>query len=76
MASMLTRVTAVLGAVGLAGSPQVAAQNFDTVQVETRPIQGNVYMLVGAGGNVTVQTGNDGVLAAIWRSSCETAFRT
>jgi cyclase len=26
------------------------------------PVQGNVYMLVGAGGNVAVQTGKDGVL--------------
>jgi glyoxylase-like metal-dependent hydrolase (beta-lactamase superfamily II) len=26
------------------------------------PVQGNVYMLVGAGGNITVQAGSDGVL--------------
>src|SRR5579863_213941 len=26
------------------------------------PVQGNVYMLVGAGGNITVQSGKDGVL--------------
>ena len=26
------------------------------------PVQGNVYMLVGAGGNITVQIGKDGVL--------------
>ena len=26
------------------------------------PVQGNIYMLVGAGGNITVQTGSDGVL--------------
>ena len=26
------------------------------------PVQGNIYMLVGAGGNITVQVGNDGVL--------------
>jgi len=26
------------------------------------PVQGNIYMLVGAGGNITVQTGDDGVL--------------
>jgi cyclase len=42
--------------------PLAAQQNFDAVQVEVRPVQGNVYMLVGAGGNVTVQAGNDGVL--------------
>ena len=26
------------------------------------PVQGNIYMLVGAGGNITIQTGSDGVL--------------
>ena len=37
-------------------------QNFDAVQVRVLPAQGDVYMLTGAGGNVTVQTGPDGVL--------------
>jgi len=37
-------------------------QNFDNVEVHILPVQGNVYMLVGAGGNVTVQIGKDGVL--------------
>ena len=37
-------------------------QNFDAVQVNIQKAQGNVYMLVGAGGNVTVQIGADGVL--------------
>jgi cyclase len=37
-------------------------QNFDAVKVEIQPVQGNVYMLTGAGGNVTVQIGSDGVL--------------
>lgn len=62
LASTLALATAVLGAAGLAGPAQPQGQNFDTVQVEARPVQGNVHMLVGAGGNVTVQTGNDGVL--------------
>ncbi len=31
-------------------------------EVHTLHVQGNVYMLVGAGGNITVQTGSDGVL--------------
>lgn len=37
-------------------------QNFDNVEVHTLPAQGKVYMLVGAGGNITVQAGSDGVL--------------
>jgi cyclase len=37
-------------------------QNFDSVQVKILPVQGSVYMLVGAGGNTTLQVGKDGVL--------------
>ncbi len=36
--------------------------DFDKVEIHTLPVQGNVYMLVGGGGNVTVQVGKDGVL--------------
>ena len=38
------------------------AQNFDNVEVHVLPVQGNVYMLVGAGGNIAVQVGKEGVL--------------
>ncbi|MEQ1885421.1 MAG: MBL fold metallo-hydrolase [Bryobacteraceae bacterium] len=37
-------------------------QNFDNVPVQVLPVQGNVYMLSGAGGNITLQAGKDGVL--------------
>src|SRR5262245_65412615 len=37
-------------------------QNLNSVEVHILPVQGNVYMLVGAGSNITVQVGNDGVL--------------
>jgi len=43
---------------GRGGTPQ----NFDNVEIKVQPAQGNVYMLVGAGGNVTVQVGKEGVL--------------
>jgi cyclase len=36
--------------------------NFANVEVHVLPVQGNIYMLVGAGGNVTLQIGEDGVL--------------
>jgi glyoxylase-like metal-dependent hydrolase (beta-lactamase superfamily II) len=36
--------------------------NFDTVQIHTLPVQGNIYMLVGVGGNITLQAGKDGAL--------------
>jgi cyclase len=37
-------------------------QNFDSVQMQILPVQGNVYMIVGAGGNTTIQVGDTGVL--------------
>ena len=37
------------------------AQN-QNAEVHVLPVQGNIYMIVGAGGNITVQTGKDGVL--------------
>ena len=37
-------------------------QNFDNVPIQVLPVQGNVYMLAGAGGNITLQVGKDGVL--------------
>lgn len=52
----------------LAGSldaqPARGAQpiDFDKVELHLIPVQGNVYMLMGAGGNITVQVGSDGVL--------------
>lgn len=38
------------------------AQNFDDVEIQTLKVRDSIYMLVGAGGNITVQTGNEGVL--------------
>ena len=43
--------------------PLAAQQpNYDNVQIEVLPVRGNVYMLVGAGGNTTLQAGPDGAL--------------
>jgi cyclase len=36
--------------------------DYSRAEVHVLPVQGNIYMLVGAGGNITVQAGNDGVL--------------
>jgi glyoxylase-like metal-dependent hydrolase (beta-lactamase superfamily II) len=36
--------------------------NLDNVQIEVTPVHGNVYMLSGAGGNVTLQAGPEGAL--------------
>jgi glyoxylase-like metal-dependent hydrolase (beta-lactamase superfamily II) len=57
-------VFAAVAAVGLIVSARVGAQqqDFNAVQVRVLKAQGNIYMLTGAGGNVTVQAGSDGVL--------------
>jgi cyclase len=34
----------------------------DNSQIHVLPVQGNIYMLVGDGANITAQVGNDGVL--------------
>ena len=39
-----------------------AQQNFDAVEIEALQVRDNIWMLVGAGGNITVQTGQQGVL--------------
>src|SRR5690606_16073414 len=54
----LAAAAAVAGAAALlAGGPMPAHAAVETVHV-----QGNVHMLIGAGGNIAVQVGDDGVL--------------
>ncbi|HEY4329228.1 MAG TPA: MBL fold metallo-hydrolase, partial [Phycisphaerae bacterium] len=36
--------------------------DYSKAEVNILPVQGNIYMLVGAGGNITAQVGDDGVL--------------
>ncbi len=58
----LTRIAIGVGAI-LAGAGMLRAQqNFDNVQIHVEPVQRNISMMVGAGGNTTVQTGSEGVL--------------
>ena len=55
-------VFAAVALAALAAVPYAQQQNFDNVEVHLQKAQGNIYMLVGAGGNVTVQAGPEGVL--------------
>jgi len=62
---VMLATAALAGAVtsAYAQAPAAAPQrNPADVEVHLLPVQGNVYMLVGAGGNITVQIGDDGVL--------------
>ena len=52
----------ILG-VALAFSVHVGAQSWGASgDIKVFPVQGNVYLLVGAGGNIAVQVGSEGVL--------------
>ena len=64
---LLVGMLAVVGARLPAQQPPAPASggqppNFANVEVHVLPVQGNVSMLVGARGNVTLQIGEDGVL--------------
>src|SRR5579862_1176015 len=39
-----------------------AQQNGESAELHIFPVQGNIYMLVGAGGNITLSIGKDGIL--------------
>jgi glyoxylase-like metal-dependent hydrolase (beta-lactamase superfamily II) len=58
----LTAALVAAGAVFVAPRAAVAQANFANVQIEIWHVRDGIYMLVGAGGNVTVQVGEDGVL--------------
>ena len=56
-------VAAVVTLVTLAATSSLAQQpNVESVNVRSFHVQNSVYMLVGSGGNVTVQVGDEGVL--------------
>ena len=40
----------------------ITAQNFDSVNIKTTKVAGSIFMLEGAGGNIGVLIGNDGVI--------------
>jgi cyclase len=67
----MAAVAALPGVLAIAGflyaqnqqqRPPQQQQNFDNVVEHVLPIQGNVSMMVGAGGNSTISIGRDGVL--------------
>lgn len=45
-----------------AGSHTKAQQNWDSVKVTSQQVKENIYMLQGAGGNIGVLTGKDGIV--------------
>jgi glyoxylase-like metal-dependent hydrolase (beta-lactamase superfamily II) len=59
---ILVGVAMAAGAVLAVGGAVAQQQNFDNVQIDVVPVRGGVYMLVGAGGNTTIQVGDQGVM--------------
>ena len=57
-------LTCLLGPASARQAQNTAPQtpDYSKAEVHILPVQGNIYMLVGAGGNITVQVGDDGVL--------------
>jgi len=50
-------------ALALAALPAAAQQqDFSKVEIKVIPVSGNIYMLQGAGGNIGVSAGSDGIL--------------
>ncbi|MBV8729823.1 MAG: MBL fold metallo-hydrolase [Acidobacteriia bacterium] len=60
---MLWSMLAVAGATACFLIPALAQQaSSQQPELHVLPVQGNIYMLLGAGGNITLQIGKDGVL--------------
>jgi cyclase len=62
---LLTSIALIAGAaaiLNIAPAQQNPAPQMQSAELHTLHVQGNVYMIVGAGGNVTVQIGDDGIL--------------
>lgn len=55
-------MTASVVSIGLmAGSTLATAQDLSEVEIKTEKVGGNIYVLFGAGGNIGVSVGDDGV---------------
>ena len=59
---MKLSLIAVMLVIVLCSSISPAVGQFEQVEIETVPVSGNIYMLAGAGGNIGVSVGDDGIL--------------
>jgi glyoxylase-like metal-dependent hydrolase (beta-lactamase superfamily II) len=63
MRKNLSAALAVAGALALSALPAAAQQqDFSKVEVKAIPVAGKIHMLTGAGGNIGVSVGSDGIL--------------
>jgi glyoxylase-like metal-dependent hydrolase (beta-lactamase superfamily II) len=62
MKNMIGKSLLALSLAGLFASTALSQGRFDDVEVKAQAVGGSVYMLVGAGGNIAVSAGPDGLL--------------
>ena len=55
-------LAAAVAAAALLAAPAAAQQDFSAVEVTAQHVAGSVHMLTGAGGNIGVSNGEDGIL--------------
>ena len=55
-------MAALAGAVAFASTAHAQQQDFSKVEVKTTDLGNKTYLLEGAGGNVTVAVGTDGII--------------
>ena len=59
---VLAALCFTVGGIGYGAVTEAQQQNFDAVEIKTLKVRDDIYMLVGAGGNITLQVGDDGLL--------------
>jgi cyclase len=62
MKKMIWKSFLALSIAGFVASTASSQGRFDDVEVKAQAVGGSVYMLVGAGGNIAVSAGLDGLL--------------
>jgi hypothetical protein len=76
---LVVMAAVVAGAAMAVGGRAIAQQqDFDKVQMDVVQVRPNVYMIVGAGGNTTIQFGDEGVIGrryAVSRRSARSCSR-
>lgn len=54
--------TLVVSTLALIALPAIAQQDFSKVEIKVHPVAGAIFMLEGAGGNIGVSVGEDGII--------------
>ena len=62
MTRFRTSSIAIIAALAALATPALAQRDFSQVQIKTTKVSGSIYMLEGAGGNIGVSAGEDGIL--------------